>query len=220
MPWQKTMTAEPLFHVKNVRYKKALSVDNLTITAGNITCLVGKSGGGKTTLLRLLNKMISPDTGEVFYRGTPLSTLDSVAHRRRVVMLHQKPYVFPGTIRDNLLRPLTFRSEHAEDATLLAALKRVSLDKALDTDAETLSGGEAQRLALARLMVLDVECVLLDEPSSALDEATESDVINAVVSYVKTHALTLVMITHSKTIAQQHGDAVYTINNGHIKEGT
>ncbi len=209
-----------LFRLENIRYKDVLGIETLSIDEKRVTCLVGKSGGGKTTLLRLLNKMISPDSGDIFYRDESLASIDSVMHRRRVVLLHQKPFVFSGSIRDNLLKPLSFRREQVDDDALKDALTRVSLDKSLDTNASTLSGGEAQRLALARLMLLDVECVLLDEPSSALDEATERDVIQAVVKFVKSRGLTLVMITHSTAIAKEYGDIVYTMTDGRVKEAS
>ena len=206
-----------MFTLKNVRYKSVLQIDALDLHAGKITCLVGPSGGGKTTLLKLLNKMLSPDQGMITYEGEDLKTIDSVHHRRRVVLLSQSPFIFPGTIKDNLLKGLTYREQTKDDEALLHALKHVSLAQALNDDAQMLSGGEKQRLALARVMLLDAACILLDEPSSALDEATEARIVKDVVEYVQKNDKTLIMVTHAKSIAKNIGDYICTIEGGRLK---
>src|SRR5688572_13102079 len=96
------------FTLDNVRFGRILEVPHLEIPEGKVTCIVGRSGSGKTTLLRLLNRMISPDAGTILYRGTPITEIDPVELRRRVVMLPQSPVMFDGTIRDNLLIGLRF----------------------------------------------------------------------------------------------------------------
>ncbi len=206
-----------MFRLENVKYKDVLHIETLAFPAHKITCLVGPSGGGKTTLLKLLNKILTPDEGAVFYKENNLETIDSVMHRRDVVLLSQTPFIFPGTIRDNLLKGLRYQGKHREDATLLEALKRVALTQSLDDDADTLSGGEKQRLALARIMVLDAQCILLDEPSSALDDETEMRIVDDVVAYVRAHKKTLIMVTHAKSIAKKVGAHTCTIEAGRLK---
>lgn len=210
-----------MFELKNIHYKGILDIPAMTIDEGKITCLVGLSGGGKTTLLKMLNKMISPESGEIRFEGESLETLDSVLHRRRVLLLDQHPFLFGGTIKDNLIKPFQFHAKQAPtESSLKDVLRMVRLDKALDKNVSTLSGGEAQRLALARILLLDGDVYLLDEPSSALDDQTEADVINTLVDFVKTKQKTLVMVTHSRSIAKAYGERIFTVDQGHIKEET
>lgn len=208
-----------MFSLRDVRYKDILKIDELEIEGGKVTSIVGESGSGKTTLLRLLNKLISCDSGEVKYRGENIESVDSVELRRDVVMLPQIPSIFPGNVRDNLQIGLKFSEKpEADDSVLLSVLEIVSLKKSLDEPSENLSGGEKQRLALGRVILLEPEVLLLDEPSSALDEETERIIIGKLVEYTKEQKKTLVMVTHSKKIAKNYSDNIVEIRNGRIAE--
>ena len=206
-----------IFEIKDVRYKSILSIDYLEIKASSITCIVGESGGGKTTLLRLLNKLISPTEGHIFFHGDDLESLDTIEHRKHVSLLSQKPYIYPKTIKDNFIKALSFHKCTIDDKKMIELLNAVHLNKPLDNTVETLSGGEAQRLALARVMALDSNVILLDEPSSALDDQTEKLVIEKIVDYVEKNHKTLVMVTHSIQVAKQYADTIYTINHGKLE---
>lgn len=204
-----------MFTLTNIRYKGILFVESMTIPAEKTTCIVGESGSGKTTLIRLLNKMISPDRGTIQYRGKDLQDIDSVELRKEVVMLPQNPAIYPGTIRDNLTIALTFAQKPAVSETILSSvLSEVGLAKSLDEDAGKLSGGEKQRLALCRILLLEPEVYLLDEPSSALDEETEHLIIEKLVSLAKNRKKTLIMVTHAKKIAQEFAENLIEIKNG------
>jgi len=207
-----------LFSGKDVKFKSILDIECFEIEEKKITCIVGESGGGKTTFLKLFNKMISPTSGEVYYYDTPLSKIDSVSHRKKVVMLSQKPYIFEKTILDNFKKLTEFNDLELDLEKAKKLLKDVSLKKELEVDASKLSGGEAQRLALARAMYLDSDVILLDEPSSALDDETEKIVIEMICNYVKENSKSLIMVTHSKKVAKTYADIIYTIDKGKIKE--
>ncbi len=132
-------------------------------------------------------------------------------------MLPQTPAIFHGSIKDNLLIGLKFAEKPlASDNQLCDALKRVKLNKALSQDAEKLSGGEKQRVALARVVLSNPEVLLLDEPSSALDEDTEHIIIEELVNYSQKRGKTLIMATHSKKIANQFSDQMIEIKDGKI----
>jgi putative ABC transport system ATP-binding protein len=206
-----------MFQLNGVTYKHILDIDTLQIAGGRITCIVGESGGGKTTLLRLLNKLISPDQGEITYNGTPLNQINSVELRRTVVMLSQSPAIFPGTVGENLNAGLTFAEKPSANVDRLhEALALVQLKKPLADNAEKLSGGEKQRLALARIMLLEPEVLLLDEPSSSLDEETEGIIIEHVIRYTREHGKTLIMVTHSKKVARDFADTIIEIKEGRV----
>ncbi|WP_207751251.1 ABC transporter ATP-binding protein [Anaeromonas frigoriresistens] len=204
-----------IFKLDKVKYKNILNIDNLHIKEGIITCLLGESGSGKTTLLRLLNDLISPTEGSILYKNKNIVDMNPVELRRKVLMLGQTPITFEGTIRENFNMALEFsEKEKAEDDILQKYLDISNLNKSLDHNAKEMSGGERQRLALARVLLLDGEVLLLDEPSSALDEDTEKFVIESVVKYAKDNNKSVIMVTHSSLIAKEYGDEIIRMNKG------
>ena len=207
-----------MFDLENIKFKNILNISSLKIPEAKISCIIGESGSGKTTILKLLNHMISPDSGMVLYKGRDVLQWNPVDLRREVVMLPQNPITFAGDIRENLLIGLEFSEKPKKsNEELEAALKLVNLDKSLDISAEKLSGGEKQRLSLARVILMEPEVLLLDEPSSALDEETANLVIERVVDYVRKYNKTLVMVTHSRMIANKHADNLVIVSKGQIE---
>jgi putative ABC transport system ATP-binding protein len=205
-----------MFEFKNVKYKDIVDIPNLRINEG-LTVLLGPSGSGKTTVLRMLNKMISPTEGSIFFNGLDLKELKSVEHRRNAMTLMQSPAMFEGTIRDNLTIPFRFQEkELPDDLALRSVLDDVQLNKELDTPVHLLSGGEKQRVALGRVFLCNPKVYLLDEPSSALDDATEDAIINLVATRIKTDGKSAVMVTHSKAVAEKYGDAIIEMADGKI----
>lgn len=206
-----------MFEIKNIKYKDILKIDELKIEDNMVTAILGPSGGGKTTFLKLLNNMISPEEGQIYYRNQEIKDYEPVKLRRRVVMLPQDPQIFPGTIRDNfrITEEIT-SNKYSEDEVYRELLKKVSLPKKLMDNAADLSGGEKQRLALARVMLLEPETLLLDEPSSSLDLETEEKIIDMVVNYAKDNCRTMIMVTHNPDIAEEFADRIINIEAGEI----
>jgi len=206
-----------MYEIIDVKYKNILDIKELRIPEKKVTSIVGKSGSGKTTLLRLLNKLISCDSGKILFKEKSLKEISSVELRRKVVMLPQQPVIFAGSIRENLLKGLEFsEKELLEDDELKEILKLVHLDKPLDTEGDKLSGGEKQRVALGRVILMDPEVLLLDEPSSALDELTEDKIIEFVANYSRDNNKTLILVTHSKDISKKYSDVEIVIESGKI----
>ncbi len=207
-----------LYTGHNIRYKTVLDIDEFTIEQGHITVLLGPSGGGKTTFLTLLNKLISPTEGEITFRDKPINDYDSVALRKEVVLLQQTPYIFKHTVLDNFKKIAEYHDLSLDEDKIKQLLNDVGLDKNLEDNVVNFSGGEKQRLALARLLYCHADVILLDEPSSSLDETTEAFVIKKVVDYVKDNQKSLIMITHSSAIAKQYADKIIKIKQGRITE--
>ncbi len=206
-----------MFSLKEVKYKDILDIKLLNIKRYKVTCIIGESGSEKTTLLRLLNKLISCNSGEILYNNQLLHDINTIELRRNIVMLPQSPAIFKGSIKDNLLIGLKFSEKQPVcDHKLYEVLKLVKLNKQLDEDAQKLSGGEKQRIALGRVMLMKPEVLLLDEPSSALDENTEHVIIDSLVNYTKENNKTLIMVTHSKKVAYHFADEIIEIEKGTI----
>jgi putative ABC transport system ATP-binding protein len=185
-----------LFSLEQVTVRRGgmLLLDRVTcqIPAAACTAVTGPSGAGKTTLLRLLNRLDEPDAGRVCLDGRALPALDVLALRRRVALVAQAPVLLTGQVLDELRagRP---DLDHDEAAGLL---DRVSLPAAMLTRSTAgLSGGEAQRLCLARALAARPEVLLLDEPTSALDPGSAHAVEQVAKSFI-TVGGTVVIVSH------------------------
>jgi ABC-type iron transport system FetAB ATPase subunit len=143
---------------------------SFSVERGRALTLVGPSGSGKSSVLRCLNRLVEPTSGTVRFDGRDIRSFDPTDLRCRVALVMQTPVMFEGTVRDNLcIRPVGVRGDFSE-GRLGATLEEVGLDsQLLDRDAATLSGGEKQRVTIARALLRDPQALLLDEPTSALD---------------------------------------------------
>lgn len=205
-----------MFQLQDVKFKHILHIPQLKIRNGKITCILGESGSGKSTLLKLLNDLHSPDCGTILYQGKPLSSYDPITLRREIVMLGQTPPMFEGNVKDNLLIGLRFSGQEEKDDEVLShALANVQLNKKLDDKIEVLSGGEKQRLALARIALMKPSVYLLDEPTSALDEQTAHTVMSQFLENAKKEHKTVIMITHLRSLAQDEADDIIEIDKEH-----
>lgn len=196
-----------MFQFNKVKYKDILYIDELKIEKGQVTTLIGESGSGKSTLMKMLNHLISPDEGEILFQDQSITEYDPIELRRQVMMLSQQPALFGKTIEENLQNGLKFsgKSKASEDQ-MKKALDSANLKKALDDEAERLSGGEQQRLSLARVLLIDPPVLLLDEPTSALDDEMEDLVMDRLIQSARSAQKTVVMVTHSKSIAEKYSD--------------
>jgi len=171
-----------------------------SIPSDGLMAMVGPSGSGKTTLLRLLNRLDDPDDGVVLFEGCDVRSYDVLELRRRVQYVGQVPVTFPGTVAANL---------DTDDGEALLA--RVGLGTTLlDRQADVLSVGEAQRMALARALARRPDCLLLDEPTSALDTASKAG-IERLVRSLADEGLTVVMVTHDPRQAAELADRVIEV---------
>ncbi len=208
-----------MFKLKGVKFKDVLDIKESNIYEGEVTAIIGKSGSGKTTVLRLLNKMTSLDEGIILFKDRDIKDMDSIELRRKVQMLSQFPIIFKGTVRDNLNIGLKFMDEKPKsDDELKEILKKVHLDKNLDEDSKNLSGGEKQRLCIGRILLSNTEVFLFDEPSSSLDEDTEKIIISSLVNHIKSQGKTLIFVTHSLEMAYEYADRILEIVNKDLKE--
>lgn len=205
----------PLFRLDavTVRRGKALPLRevSLSLAPGVATVLVGPSGAGKSTLLRLLNRLEEPTEGTVSLHGEPLTSYDVLALRRRVGMLQQMPVLLEETVLADLRvgRPSLTPDEAA------ALLERVGLGFGPDRATDGLSGGEAQRVCLARALAVGPEVLLLDEPTSALDSFAAATVEAAVRALVD-DGLGVVMVSHDLRQARRLGDHVVVLMDGTV----
>ncbi|HHY19886.1 MAG TPA: amino acid ABC transporter ATP-binding protein [Firmicutes bacterium] len=186
-----------------IKGQKILDNIDLEIEKGSIFVLIGPSGSGKSSLLRLLNRLDEPSSGEIFYNKKPLESFPVQKLRTEVGMLFQQPVMIKGTVKDNLALGLQLQKKDLSNEEALELLDTVGLDRdILNKDAEILSGGQKQRVALARVLANNPKVLLLDEPTSALDPGAILQVKETLLKLNK-EGLTLVWVTHDMGLAQE-----------------
>ena len=200
---------------------KALDQIQLTINQGENIAFVGASGSGKTSMLNLLLKFYESSSGQILVDGKPLEELSTGSWRKQIAMVTQQPFIFNDSIYENIKfgRDEITREKAMEalDQARLSQFKSV-LDQSVGERGQLLSGGEKQRLAIARALAGDPELLLLDEPTSALDAQAENEVSQAIRSAMK--GRTAIIIAHRFSTIK-HADKIVVLDQGKIvQEGT
>lgn len=188
---------------------------DLKLETDALTVLMGPNGAGKSVLLRLLHGLLTPSFGDILWDGIPLTA----SVRRQQALVFQKPVLLRRSVRANLkfalgLRPFSNRKERLEQALADAGLTELA-----DRPARVLSGGEQQRLALARALILEPKVLMLDEPTANLDPASTL-FIEQVIARVRHSGVKIIMITHDAHQARRLGEDILFLHRGQITEHT
>jgi putative ABC transport system ATP-binding protein len=201
---------------RQVGEKTILSDISFDVAADDLLGIVGASGSGKSSLLRLLNRLDEPTSGVVYVDGQDYRQLPPRELRRRVGMVTQRPFLFPGDVASNLRFGPAQRGESVPDEEIARLLERVGLAGFGAREVSVLSGGEQQRVSLARALANHPEVLLLDEPTSALDEDSKLGIEELITSLVRDHGLTCVMVTHDRQQARRMCNRVILLEAGHV----
>jgi putative ABC transport system ATP-binding protein len=184
---------------------------NAELRGGVCTVVVGPSGAGKSTLLRLFNRLEEPSAGRVLFHSKPVASYDVLGLRRRVGLLQQQPVLLGATVHEDVATARTLREDDACEL-----LQRVGLDVSfLSRETASLSGGEAQRVCLARTLSVGPEVLLADEPTSALDEFAAATVERTLRTLVD-DGLTTVLVTHDLRQARRLADELVVVIGGAV----
>jgi tungstate transport system ATP-binding protein len=193
---------------------------NLSVDRGDVFALIGPTGAGKTTLLRIVDLLEVPGAGEVYFDGirVPQSGKQRLEIRRRISFIHQKPQVFNLSVYDNVACGLRWRGV---EKNMIARkvdhiLEMVGLEGYKNRNARTLSGGEAQRVALARSLVHEPDVLLLDEPTANLDPVSTTKIEQLIQYIARQRNTTMIMATHVMSQGQQLADRIGVLLNGRL----
>lgn len=189
----------------------------LEVEAEEVFVIFGPSGSGKTSLLRLLNRLDEPTSGTVLLDGTDYREIDPRTLRRRVGWVPQQPTLVEGTVAENVAWGPTLRDEPVDEERLHELLDRLGLAGFADREADRLSGGEAQRVAIARTLFNDPDIVLLDEPASSLDAEAADRVESLLADVMDAYSLTAVLVTHDAERARRLGHRGVRLQGGRIE---
>jgi putative ABC transport system ATP-binding protein len=221
-----TASGHPMFQVDHVSLEypagpgqaavPILTDVSFEVDRGASLTLVGPSGSGKSSLLRCLNRLVEPTRGRVRFEDRDVRTLDPLELRRRAALVLQTPVVFEGTVRANLLMQPNAARAALSEARLVQPLTEVGLDAGfLDRDGATLSGGEKQRVTIARALLGDPEALLLDEPTSALDPPNVARFVDTISGLRHSRGLTIVAVTHQPELIHRLGGCLLYLVQGH-----
>ena len=195
---------------------RTLRAINFSINTGEVLAIAGPSGAGKSSLLRLLNRLDEPTSGTVYFAGKDYCEIPPRELRCKIGMVTQRPYLFPGTVLENLNFGPGQRGMSLSKEVIAQLLARVGLSGFENRNVANLSGGEAQRVSIARTLANDPDVLLLDEPTSALDEAAKSEVEAMLQHMMRERALTCIIVTHDAAQAMRLAPRTLLINAGKV----
>jgi tungstate transport system ATP-binding protein len=194
-----------------------VSIDSLSLFAGELVALMGPNGAGKSTLLRLLNFLEPASQGEIRWKGIPILWPPDVGLRRKVTTVFQDPVLLNTSVRENLAYGLRLRPAF-DPRRVEEALERFDLRDLAEAPARQLSGGEGQRVALARALVLKPELLLLDEPTANLDPYSAGGVESIIREVRAERSTTLLLVSHDIHQAQRLADRAGLLLGGRLAE--
>ena len=200
--------------------RDVLKVRSLEIKHGETLALVGPNGAGKSTLLLALAHLIQPKSGEILFKEKPVSQMNVLEYRRKISFVFQDPLLMDMSVEKNIALGLRFRGIHRDRIRTQVNWwsKAMGIESLLGRRAAQLSGGEAQRVSLARAFVLDPELLLMDEPFSAVDPPTRAQLLKDLSSLLSQNQRTTVIVTHNLAEAAQVGNRIAVIINGELSQ--
>lgn len=203
--------------------RRVLNVHRFTVSAGETLVVLGPSGAGKSVLLRILNLLEPPSAGTVRYNGEEVfgaSMRRRLRISRSMAMIFQSPLLFKRSVFDNVAYGLKVRGVSTEEVSrrVADALDLVGLSSYSGADARTLSGGEAQRVSVARALVLEPEILFLDEPFANLDAPIRFKLQDDLKGILESRGIASIFVTHDQDEAARMGERIILLNNGEIEQ--
>ncbi len=215
---------EKSYYIRNLLKKYPgfeLEIKDLSLFKGEIFCMLGPSGAGKTTLLRLLNFLEKAEEGEIIFEGRNFSYHSNtypLEVMRKITTVFQRPALLKDSVWKNIIYPLKIRNQRVDKAEIMPLVEELGISHLLRQSSRTLSGGEAQRVAMARALVFKPRVLLLDEPTANLDPTNIKIIEQMVTKYAAEERPTVVWITHNHFQAKRVGDRTCLIDGGLIVE--
>ena len=202
------------------RGRSVLEVPSLDVRKKEVLALVGPNGAGKTTLMLVIARLLKPEAGNILFDSRTLSQWKPLEYRRRISFVFQAPLLLDMTVAENIAIGLKFRGLRKEAIRVRVGhwLEELGIESLSSRRAGELSGGEAQRVSLARAFVLEPELILLDEPFSALDPPSRARLLEDLTALLKTGSRTAIIVTHNLKDAAKLGDRVAVVVGGRLRQ--
>ncbi len=212
------------YKLNNIQFsyadKKVLDIEQQVFEQGIITALVGANGAGKSTLLGLLSFISDAEVGEIEFSGEKVTKSNQASLRKSIGLIQQNPYLIKGSVIKNIELGLKFRHVKPEVRESMAKdmLRILKIENLADRSVKSLSGGEAQKIAIGRTLVLDPKVILLDEPFTYLDREFVDEFELLMKKLKNEQNKTIIFTTHNQLQAQDLSDQVFSIVDGHLTE--
>lgn len=202
--------------------ERILEKTTLGVASGHVLSVAGPSGSGKSTLLRLYNRLLEPDSGQVLLSGKDIRTVPPPVLRAQIPLVAQMPFLFPGTVSDNLLASARLRRVEPPELRspeIKSLIEMCRIESSwLGRDARKLSVGQQQRVCLLRALLGPCKALLLDEPTSALDRQTGVQMAQTFKLLAKEKGLAIILVTHDLEVAEVCADRMALMMNGSVIE--
>ena len=216
--------SKEIIRLENVGFQagkhEILTNINFTVEEGQLITVTGPSGGGKSTLLKLIGLLNSPTTGSIQYQGKNIFEYEPTEYRKEVSYFFQNAVLFDDTVRDNLSFPAKIREIEFDESRAIEGLNIVQLPSTyLDKPIQELSGGEKQRVALIRNLMYPPKVLLMDEVTSSLDKENRDIVVSFIRRLNEEEKVTVLWITHNQDEIDASSEII-TINNGKLEVTT
>lgn len=201
-----------ILQTKDLSFNGIINYNDIQIIENQANFIVGKSGTGKSTLLRLFNGTLSPSSGNILYLGNDIDTMDMIKLRQEILLISQSVYLFDTTIKENFRQFYDYRDLiPPSEEEMKYFLDLCLIPFSLDNDCTTMSGGEKQRIYIAIFLSFKPKVLMLDEPTSALDKENSNKVMENIITYCKVNEVTVVVVSHDTNITEKFADHVITI---------
>lgn len=190
----------------NIKYQR------ISIEKESVTFIVGESGTGKSTLLKLFNQTVSQTSGDIYFEGKNVEEYCAVELRKHISLISQSVFLFDDTIKANFEKFYEYRGEKIisnDDIRFFLNLCCIPFE--LDKDCTTMSGGERQRVYTAIFLSFKPKVIMLDEPTSALDNKNSYDIIQNIISFCKENHITVIIVSHDKNLTQKFAEKIISI---------
>ncbi|AZO96023.1 ATP-binding cassette domain-containing protein [Halocella sp. SP3-1] len=196
---------------------KVLDISEITIKHGSILALMGPNGSGKTTLIKILSQLEEKNTGEIYYQGEKINKRDSLKVRRKIGFIWQKPLLYRGSVYDNIALGLKYRKMGKDEIQKRVAqvIDRLKIINLKDKDARKLSGGEQQKVSIARTLVTEPELIFIDEPNTSLD-IESIGLVEEIIKEEVRKGVSIVLVTHNFYQAKNLADEIIILRKGKL----
>ena len=189
-----------------------IEYEDIEIKDNEVTFIVGKSGTGKSSLLKIFNQTYSQTSGKVFYNGKDIDDLNAIDLRKEILLISQNVFLFDDTIKGNFKSFYEFRGEEViSDEEIKKFLSICCIDFSIDESCITMSGGERQRIYTAIFLSFKPKVLMLDEPTSALDSINSKAMLKNIIDFCKDNSITLIIVSHDNELTNEFAENIITI---------
>lgn len=201
-----------ILETKNLSFNGIINYNNIQIIQNEANFIVGKSGTGKSTLLRFFNGTLSPSSGNIYYLKNDINEIDTINLRQEILLISQSVYLFDTSIKENFKQFYNYRDlTLPTDEEMRYFLDMCCVPFSLDSDCTIMSGGERQRIYIAIFLSLKPKILMLDEPTSALDKQNSQNVMKNILSYCKENNITVIVVSHDANITDKFAENIILI---------